>query len=788
MPMKKEFIIKTIRDISDQLVKNWPLYSFVTSNPLSGLEDRPFEEAIRELRKHINISGYPSASAFEQALDRGFIDAEILNNELSANGISLPAPDALLKMKELEPVEDRRPELNDTDRNLIKWLSVFLDQGSLEWPMPYREEGFYKAWKKNARYDHKLPKRHQMDGLPDDAIDALEVLLASAPEEDLQSILKYHLLALPGWTGYIKYRMEANGEWQNAFPITHTDYLAVRLSICSQFGKDYLHKEVDSNAQDLREEDAMKSAWLRAMELTYRKELKEQLSSQRTDREEETDRPEAQMVFCIDTRSERIRRAVEQSGRYETFGYAGFFGVAMDYHHPEKNIFTKSCPPILDAQFDARESLRPQQEEAADTFHFYNSLQNAFNEFRFTLKNNIPASFGYVESSGFFYGVTMILRTLFPTFAARLLDAARERKGHPEWFNKAELSSKGVATDRNPPLSVAEKTTIAKAAFDLMGWESFAPLVVFAGHGSQTANNPFGSSLDCGACAGNKGRHNARVLADICNEKEIRTNLSELYDIQIPEDTLFVAAEHNTTSNAFEFFDQHIPESKSEQLRTLKADLLTAQHLANLEQFELTNGDPKHTHYEGQRRTSDWAETRPEWGLAGNASFIIGSRSLSSDLDLKARSFLHSYEWEKDPDGTKLEAILLGPMVVTQWINNHYYFAATDNDIFGSGSKTTHNVTGKFGVVQGNGGDLKSGLPLESLREDDTLLQHFPLRLSVFIHAPQDRVQAILEKHPDSLNRLVQNEWIHLSIIDPTQQNAIIDLKASESALADLSA
>jgi uncharacterized protein YbcC (UPF0753/DUF2309 family) len=50
-----------------------------------------------------------------------------------------------------------------------------------------------------------------------------------------------------------------------------------------------------------------------------------------------------------------------------------------------------------------------------------------------------------------------------------------------------------------------------------------------------------------------------------------------------------------------------------------------------------------------------------------------------------------------------------GPMVVTQWINNHYYFSTVDNAVFGGGSKITHNITGKFAVVQGNGGDIKMG-------------------------------------------------------------------------------
>jgi uncharacterized protein YbcC (UPF0753/DUF2309 family) len=36
----------------------------------------------------------------------------------------------------------------------------------------------------------------------------------------------------------------------------------------------------------------------------------------------------------------------------------------------------------------------------------------------------------------------------------------------------------------------------------------------------------------------------------------------------------------------------------------------------------------------------------------------------------------------KDKSGKALEAIMQGPMV-TQWINNHYYFSTVDNAVFG---------------------------------------------------------------------------------------------------------
>ncbi len=103
--------------------------------------------------------------------------------------------------------------------------------------------------------------------------------------------------------------------------------------------------------------------------------------------------------------------------------------------------------------------------------------------------------------------------------------------------------------------------------------------------------------------------------------------------------------------------------------------------------------------------------------------------------NLDGRAFLHSYDWTTDAEGDALEAILTGPLVVTQWINSQYYFATVDNGVYGSGSKVTQNPVGNVGVVQGNGGDLMTGLPLQSLKIDDDQPYHQPLRLSTVIHA-----------------------------------------------------
>jgi hypothetical protein len=183
---------------------------------------------------------------------------------------------------------------------------------------------------------------------------------------------------------------------------------------------------------------------------------------------------------------------------------------------------------------------------------------------------------------------------------------------------------------------------------------------------------------------------------------------------------------------------------------------------------------------ETERRAADWAEPRPEWGLAGNAAFIVGRRRLTQGLDLEGRAFLHSYDWTTDEDGTALENIMTGPLVVGEWINTQYYFSTVDNAAYGSGSKVTQNVVGKIGIVQGNGGDLMTGLPLQSLQIDDEHPYHRPLRLLSVVEAPTDRVDQILERHA-ALTQLFDNEWVRLTVLDPTQDHAFFHYRPGGS-------
>jgi uncharacterized protein YbcC (UPF0753/DUF2309 family) len=258
------------------------------------------------------------------------------------------------------------------------------------------------------------------------------------------------------------------------------------------------------------------------------------------------------------------------------------------------------------------------------------------------------------------------------------------------------------------------------------------------------------------------------MLANLANEKEVRNALAEEHNVQLSDATVFIGAEHNTTTDEIVIFDSEVPGSHKEKLAVLKANLMLAQQTATQDRL----GIEKNSIAIAECKANQWSETRPEWGLAKNAGFIVGPRALTKNKNLDGRCFLHSYDWSLDKTGAALEGIMQGPMVVTQWINNHYYFSTVDNNTFGGGSKITHNITGRFGVVQGNGGDLKMGLPLQSLSSSDTQMYHKPLRLSVLIQAPKSRLEDILKRN-DNLRTLLDNQWIYLMVMEPTKENRV---------------
>lgn len=562
-------------------------------------------------------------------------------------------------------------------------------------------------------------------------------------------------------------------------------------------------------------------------------------------------RPFAQALFCIDTRSERIRRHLESAGDYQTFGIAGFFGVPISFMELGKGSETHLCPVLLKPKNLVLEMTATAPADVAAT----TALEKVLHE----LKESVFTPYVTVEAIGMLFGFDMVGKTFMPQSYNRwrqrlyrdkpathlLLDKLdreqadsivravqravvakaieQEFELEPEavtdkMVRELREAALGHAT-RAPALSgtlnlteeaeqafiqrlrsvyriepafaqlqreqlarigfsLDEQTNFVSQALHSIGLNrDFSRFILLVGHGSTSENNPYESALDCGACGGNHGLINARVLAQMANQPRVRQRL-HAQGIDIPDDAWFLPALHDTTTDEIKLFDlDRLPSSHVVYLDRLRSGLTGASRLCaqeRLPELQLTpgNGDPAGANHHARRNAMDWSQVRPEWGLSGNAYFIIGRRQMTQHLSLAGRAFLHSYDYRADPKRRLLENILTGPLVVGQWINMEHYFSTVDNERFGSGSKVYHNVAGRFGVMTGNLSDLRTGLPAQTVL-DQGQPYHQPIRLIAVIEAPYEHARQAIEDVA-TVKNLVRNGWVRVLIIDPDQHTAHI--------------
>jgi uncharacterized protein YbcC (UPF0753/DUF2309 family) len=780
-----------------RIAPTWPLDRFIAVNPFWPLTHKPLPDVAGDLASLSGARLLMKREWYAEEWRAGRFRSEHLREAIAESGADVTEHDLIASFWIGEPKPSRRPLVVDvmealrrrehelTWRDFVmerisRFCASYFDDGQAQ-VSGVREGGFYASWRAQAKTDQMpylfmaLAKyRGTVLSLPNtaDEMIALGCLDLGVPVEERERYLSALLLDVNGWASWCAYlrwtARQAGGDDDHL-----RELLAIRLGwewilFCSSdeaIRAEWRFAMTSWSAIDRAAQLARSNDWIlqRAVEIAWLSQVRPKLPQGFDATRPAT--PKVQAAFCLDVRSEVFRRALEtQDVGIQTLGVAGFFGVPIEYVPLAADAGRPQLPAILAPKYrvtdtGVSEDLEATRRARLDAAHAWKAF-----------KSSSLSSFAFVDAVGLFFG-----RNLFR-------DTFRSERHRGDYLDRAGLTADEDKT-RMPrltsrvdgtPLSADERCAIAATFLRTMGLtRSFARLVLLVGHGSETRNNAHAAGIDCGACGGHPGDVNARAAAALLNDPDVRAGLVAR-GIEVPASTFFVGALHNTTTDEVTLF----PEGAG--ARTHQVDLADAQ--AVLDRAGVTTrreraprlglGDlsDEKLHAAVVKRATNWAEVRPEWGLAGNAVFIVAPRERSRHMDLEGRAFLHDYRFEDDKDLAILEAVMTGPMVVAHWINFQYYASTVDNARYGCGNKVLHNIVGgHLGVFEGNGGDLRIGLSLQSLHDGERWV-HTPVRLAVFIEASRAAIDGVLAKHP-KVAELVDNEWLHLFQLDATERS-----------------
>ncbi|MFC2969026.1 YbcC family protein [Acidimangrovimonas pyrenivorans] len=738
-----------------QIPPSFPLDATVAVNPFLGQVGEPREIAAARLTRTAGARlTLPRATVADWIAEGRITDADLAE---AAEATGLPV--AALKAASATPAPDLAPDPTVADllqaatgidwpafveERIGLWAAAQFDRGQALWPALTGSP--WRSWQAFAQRD-LTPGLHGFKGfcafvagLPDDPRAAFAELCGQLglTAEAAPLYLQRLLTTLGGWAQHARglgWQAERDGDHD----ATAFELLLIRLAwegaLLAAFG------------------DRVSEAWREALTgwaapLAPSTELRIDLALQEAaDRAEERRlaesfdgegpaprdrRPTMQAAFCIDVRSEPFRRALEAADSgVETLGFAGFFGLAVQHRTQASDLAEARAPVLLSPDLTSGAALTGARDEA---LRLKRRAIRAWGRFKLAA----VSSFAFVEAAG-------------PAYLGKLAKAALGL-------------GKDAPAEPAPRLDLPLDARIAAAARVLRAMSltrDFAPLVLIAGHGAHVTNAPHASALQCGACGGRAGDVNARLLAGLLNDPELRAGLAD-EGIEIPAGTRFVAGLHDTVSDRVTLFDDGrdtVPAPALAHLRQVlerAGAIVRTARAASLPRTGSGGDLPA--------RGTDWSELRPEWGLAGCHAFIAAPRGRTTGRNLGGRAFLHSYDWQADADFKTLELILTAPLVVASWIALQYHGSAVAPEVFGAGNKLIHNVTGGIGVVEGNGGNLRPGLPWQSLHDGERL-RHEPVRLAVVIEAPEAAISDVLDRQP-KVKALFDNGWLSLHAMD----------------------
>ncbi|NOR55855.1 MAG: DUF2309 family protein, partial [Sulfurovum sp.] len=661
--------------------------------------------------------------------------------------------------------------------------------------------------------------------MQDGKINDFDKVHAYIKENSAYAILK--LLQSKGkLTGTYNDAMEEHQDYQEILDAyvkdeINLDSLQIQLAKKSLPSLDMSLIEFANFAELLKKEEGF--LWLKSLEDTYITEHVDAFTAEHDYKE----KPLSTTIFCLDVRSETMRRKVEESGPHQTYGAGGFLGIPISFVEFDKAHEVALAPAVIKPKNIVFEIPVTAHEE-------YNSkkgISKTYKKVLSDLKNNPYTPYIMVESIGWMFGIKLFGKTFFPQKTKKLFDKIKPKKPkttytldklssdeiekyvkklHINIINEVLTTQSGISLDQtevdrlwqhlifdgmlceNVSKEVLEqlkhayhitaedyalqKEKLTMVGFtpdeqvmyienllNMIGLVKDFPKFVFISGHGSVSDNNPFESAL--DCGACGGSISLPNARALC----MIANKPEIREklkengIDIPADVRFIPSMHVTTTDEMTFHD---------------TDILSPEEL---ELFSKVQSDFKKASYEAREertldlpntneqndlfvKTMDWSEPRPEWGLAGNMGVFAGPRDSCKHIPFKNRLFLHSYDSSIDNENSDLlTRIFNGPLVVGEWINLEHYFSTVDNKIYGAGSKVYHNVVSKIGVYNGNYSDLKIGLPTQSVFLEGEAY-HEPVRLLTYMEAPLDTVAKAVEN--SIAKEFILNEWIRPIIID----------------------
>ena len=766
-PAVSSAVLKAAEAAARRIPPAFPLEATVAVNPFLGQTGEDLATASARLQRVAGIRATQSAADYTAMIANGTVTESDLEAALAAYAGSMKPSDvsalkavlkdasgesagALPTVAELAAAETGIDWPSIIEKAVGLWAAGQFDRGQALWSPAAKGDAF-AAWRVWASND-LTPEVAGLSGFcahvaaaPDLAERAILQASEALGLDDASAETAFHrlLMDLGGWSQHARWLLwqaELAGDTDR----TLVDLLAIRL-IWEEALLCHVPQIADAWAEvvachrvpvEASAEDVALAIAQDAAERAHQRGLVTALDGQA----EAKPRPAFQAAFCIDVRSEVYRRALESvDPSIETLGFAGFFGLPLAHKSHGSDVVEAHLPVLLNPAVETSSHADKAIEEST---RIAARAARAWGRFR----QAAVSSFAFVEAAGPFYAGKLVRDALGKGTARLSASPAPQVVGGLDATAKAET---GAAVLKAMSLT-----------------QNLGQVVLLLGHGGHVTNNPHESAYHCGACGGYTGEVSARLLAILLNDPETRSGLAER-GIDVPEDTVFVAGLHDTTTDEITVYRDDLSADAVKGLVRIDSWLSQASEIARAERAVRLPGA---TAARVAERAFNWAETRPEWGLAGCAAFIAAPRHATLGKDLGGRAFLHSYDWQADEGFGTLELILTAPVVVASWISLQYYGSSVAPDVFGGGNKLIHNVVGGIGVIEGNSGRLRPGLPWQAVHDGEELA-HEPLRLSVMVEAPKDAILDVLKRHPQ-VRELFDNGWLHLFVLKDGQVDA----------------